>query len=56
MFGIRSTMRYIRTLSEEIEILEGGNLDYVITVEGNDELSALARGLMICGVSFREQV
>lgn len=56
MFGIRSTMRYIRTLSEEIEILEGGNLDYVITVEGNDELSALAQGLNDMRVSFREQV
>ena len=32
MAGIRSTMKYIRTLSAEIGILEGGNLDYRITV------------------------
>lgn len=56
MLGIRSTMRYIRTLSEEIEILEGGNLDYPITVEGNDELSVLAQGLNDMRISFRSQV
>lgn len=55
MLGIRSTMRYIRTLSEEIEILEGGNLDYPITVEGNDELSVLAQGLNDMRISFRSQ-
>lgn len=43
--GIRKKIRYIRTLSEEIEILEGGGLDYVITVKGRDELAVLAAGL-----------
>lgn len=56
MLGIRNKMRYIRTLSEEIEILEGGNLDYPISVEGHDELSILAQGLNDMRVSFRTQV
>lgn len=45
MLGIRKSMKYIRHLSGEIEILEGGQLDYEITVRGNDELAALARGI-----------
>ena len=43
--GIRKKIKYIRKLSEEIEILEGGGLDYVITVKGGDELAVLAAGL-----------
>lgn len=53
MLGIRKTLRYIRTLSGEIELLEGGNLDYAITVEGKDELAALARGLDQMRKSFK---
>ena len=45
MAGIRSTMKYIRTLSAEIGILEGGNLDYRITVTCSDEMAVLAKGL-----------
>ena len=56
LLGIRKTMRYIRRLSREIEILEGGNLDYAITVTGKDELAALARGLEEMRQSFRNKV
>lgn len=52
LFGIRKKMEYIRYLSEEIEILEGGGLDYVITVKGRDELSTLAAGLDSMRLSF----
>lgn len=51
-WGIRGKMGYIRQLSEEIEILEGGDLDYKITVKGGDELAALAEGLDNMRVSF----
>lgn len=54
-FGIRRKMAYIRRLSEEVEILEGGNLDYPITVQGRDELTELARGLDCMRQSFRDQ-
>lgn len=43
--GIRRKIEYIMLLKDEIEILEGGSLDYKITVMGKDELSALAEGL-----------
>lgn len=56
MAGIRSTMKYIRTLSAEIEILEGGNLDYRITVMGNDEMAVLAKGLDSMRSSIREKI
>lgn len=56
MAGIRSTMKYIRTLSAEIGILEGGNLDYRITVLGNDEMAVLANGLDSMRQSIRAQM
>ena len=49
-------MGYIRRLSQEIEILEGGNLDYAITVTGKDKPAALARGLEEMRRSFRHKV
>ena len=55
MFGIKKIMCYIQKLSEEIEILEGGNLDYEITVSGTNELSALAAGLDNMRKSFKEK-
>ncbi|MCI9546185.1 MAG: HAMP domain-containing histidine kinase [Lachnospiraceae bacterium] len=45
ILGIRAKMNYILLLSNEIEILEGGSLDYQVTVKGKDELGALAGGL-----------
>lgn len=56
MAGIRSSMKYIRTLSAEIGILEGGNLDYRITVAGNDEMTVLAKGLDNMRKSIRDQI
>lgn len=55
MLGIRRTIRYILKLSQEIRILEGGDLGYSITVSGHDELSRLAEGLDSMRQSFREQ-
>lgn len=45
LLGIRKKMKYIRILRNEIEFLEGGSLDYKITVNGKDELAALAESL-----------
>lgn len=56
MLGIRRTMRYIRVLNEEIGILEGGNLEYSITVQGRDELAMLAASLDRMRKSFKAQV
>ncbi|HIV13774.1 MAG TPA: HAMP domain-containing histidine kinase [Candidatus Pullilachnospira stercoravium] len=54
LLGIRKRMGYIRKLSQEVEILEGGSLDYPITVKGNDELATLAFGLDSMRKSFQE--
>jgi signal transduction histidine kinase len=56
LFGIRSKMAYILKLSDEVEILEGGSLDYKITVKGRDELAALAEGLDSMRLSFQELI
>ena len=49
-------IRYIMVLHDEIEILEGGSLDYPITVKGKDELSELAEGLDCMRVSFQGMI
>lgn len=49
-------MEYIRTLCSEIELLEGGSLDYRITVKGKDELAALAESLDHMRMSFRNLI
>ena len=43
--GIRKRTRYIRKLRDEIEILGSGDLQYEVTVQGNDELTDLAENL-----------
>lgn len=52
--GIRKKMTYIRLLSDEVEVLEGGGLDHPITKKGEDELSVLAEGLESMRRSFLE--
>lgn len=55
MLGIRKTIHYIRKLSQEIKILEGGDLNYPITVTERDELAQLAQGLDSMWQSFLRQ-
>lgn len=43
--AIRRRTRYITKLRDEIEILGSGDLDYEVTVRGNDELTDLAENL-----------
>jgi len=42
---INRKVSYIKQLESELDILSGGQLDYHVTVNGNDELSALASGI-----------
>ena len=56
LLGIRKKMKYISKLSDEIAILEGGSLDYEITVKGKDELSILAEGLENMRLSFLDMI
>ena len=42
---LQKKVRYINSIAKELQILEGGNLEYPITVKGNDEIGNLARGI-----------
>ncbi len=42
---INRKIAYLKLLSDEVKILEGGSLDYAITIKGKDEIADLARGL-----------
>lgn len=53
---IRNKLNYITLLENEIKILEGGNLQYVISVKGNDELTSLANSLNDMRLSFINQM
>ncbi len=56
LLGIRTKMNYIMKLNAEIEILEGGSLDYEVTVKGHDELAALAEGLNNMRISVQNLI
>lgn len=42
---IHVKIRYINNMGRELQILEGGNLEYPITVKGSDEIANLARNI-----------
>lgn len=42
---VHRKLRYIQKLKKELDILAGGDLDYTVTVQGQDELSELALGI-----------
>lgn len=52
---IRRKSRYIRLLENELKILEGGDLNYEITIRGNDELAFLAQGIDAMRRAIRER-
>lgn len=52
LLGIRKKIEYILKLNDELQILEGGDLDYKITVKGKDELAELGASLDAMRVSF----
>lgn len=54
--GIRSEIRYISELSREVAILEGGDLNYPITVRGKDELSFLASSIESMRLGIKEEI
>lgn len=46
LFGlIHRKIRYIHCLEQELKILGSGNLEYPMTIRGNDELTRLAEGI-----------
>ncbi len=53
---IQTKIRYITRMEKELQILEGGNLEYPITVKGNDELANLAKGIEQMRISVIENI
>lgn len=53
---IRKKTKYIKKLNEEVKILESGNLNYDITVEGNDEITYLAQSIDSMRLSIIERL
>ncbi len=49
---VRSKVKYIVRLCDEVHIMEGGDLDYPMTIKGRDELSLLASSLDELRISF----
>ncbi|WP_434750806.1 HAMP domain-containing sensor histidine kinase [Paenibacillus amylolyticus] len=45
LLGIRRSLAYLRTIHEEIHILEGGELNYEMTIRGHDELAMIAESI-----------
>lgn len=52
----RKLIRYVCRLNEEVQILEGGNLEYRVSVEGNDEITDLAKSMNRMRESFLQQM
>ena len=52
----RELIRYIIRLGEDVQILEGGDLNYEVRVEGNDELTDLAKSMNRMRESFKRQL
>lgn len=53
---IHRKIRYINEISKELQILEGGNLEYPITIKGKDEIANLAYGIEQMRISIIENI
>lgn len=56
ILGMRRNIRRLEKLDKEIHILESGNLDYQISVEGNNEISRLAASTENMRTAFKDRV
>lgn len=55
VWGSRSIVKYIIQLSEEVQAMEGGDLDHPITIKGSGELTSLASCLDSMRLTLRQQ-
>ena len=55
LLNSRKIVRYVVQLSEEIQAMEGGDLDHPITIQGADELTTLASCLDSMRITLRQQ-
>jgi len=52
----KKMIRYICRLNEEVQIIEGGNLEYCVSEEGNDEITDLARSMNRMRTTLANQI
>ena len=55
-YNNKKLIRYICRLNEEVQILEGGNLEYCVSEEGNDEITDLARSMNRMRITLQQQI
>lgn len=55
LYQSKKVVRYIQLLNQKILVMESGDLESVITVKGNNELTTLAQGLDSMREAFRAQ-
>lgn len=53
---LHKKLSYINLIEKELRILEGGNLEYPITIKGADEISSLASGIEQMRLSIVENM
>ena len=56
LWNNRKMIKYICKLNNEVQILEGGNLEYEVSIEGNDEITDLAKSMNRMRESLQEQM
>ncbi len=56
LYHSRKLIGYICRLNEEVQILEGGNLEYCVSEEGNDEITDLARSMNRMRETLQNQI
>ena len=56
LMAVRKKMKYLIQLSEEVHRMENGDLDYPITVQGNDEIAMLAGSVDLLRQSFIQKL
>lgn len=49
-------LNYMELLNQSIRVLEGGQLDYKVPVQGTDELAQMARSLNEMSASLKQQM
>lgn len=55
LLPINRKMRYLRTLKEELKILEGGGLEHPLSIRGRDEIAEVAQGIEQMRLSLLSQ-
>ena len=56
LFAVWKKLNYMETLERSIRVLEGGQLDYKVPVQGTDELAQLAESLNEMSASLKNQM